>query len=197
MGVAMKKSLIFTLLCLIVNAVSDAEIQQVVLRWRPLRCEGACINLLDREFSKIHGIDQIEIDSGNGQAIMTWKEKVPFQYSSVSTAMRMVGVSIRDARVKVRGTLRHSGDTFYIVSDGDNTRFDLFNPVIPVQGGVSAEYNASGARNIVPPLKQKLLDAEAQKLTAVIEGPLFMPHRNTIPSQLVIDNISFEEPPQK
>lgn len=175
------------------NVPVQAEIQQITIRWTAPLCQETCTKLLMNEFRKIHGVAEIYIDQGSGQATLTWKERMPFEFTSVNTAMRMVGLSIRDIRIKVRGYVRHTGDTFYIVSEGDGTRFDLLNPVTPVRGGQTSEFNTL-TRGISPALRQQFLDAEAQKLIATVEGPVFMPERKTVPTQIVVDSLSFSDP---
>src|SRR5262249_3694568 len=110
-------------------------------------------------------------------------------------AMRMVGLSSRDIRLKITGSIRHSGDTVYLVSDGDSTRFDLLNPITPDMRGYTNIYNTM-ARQLSPELRQKLLSGETEGLTATIEGPIFMPERNVVPVQIVVDSLQFSSPNQ-
>ncbi|HEV8051501.1 MAG TPA: hypothetical protein VGP47_03330 [Parachlamydiaceae bacterium] len=189
----MRKIFFIFLLGISIHAPIHSEIEQITIRWTAQLCQGTCPKLLVNELKKVQGIDEIFIDQGSGQATLTWKARVPFQYTSINTAMRMVGLSIRDIRIKVRGIVKHSGDVFYILSDGDNTRFDLMNPAIPIPHGQTSEYNAL-ARKISPALRQQLLDGETQKLIATIEGPVFMPERKTVPTQIVVDNLNFTSP---
>lgn len=192
----MDKFISLLLSCMFMLGSLQAEIEKITIRWTAQLCQGACPRLLEKEFRKIHGVKEIAIDQGGGQLTLTWKEKVPFQFTSVNTAMHMVGLSIRDIRIRVKGSVKHTRDTFYILSEGDGTRFDLLNPVIPHPGGQAAEFNAS-ARKLTPALRQQLLQGEADKQIATIEGPVFMPERMTVPTQIVIDNLSFSVPPEK
>lgn len=192
----MAKVFSFILLGFLLFSSLQAEIEKVTIRWTALLCKGACPRLLEKEFRKINGVKEIAIDQGGGQLTLTWKEKIPFQYTSVNTAMHMVGLSIRDIRIRVKGSIKHTGDNFYIVSEGDNTRFDLLNPVIPNPGGQAAEFNAS-ARKLTPALRQQLLQGEVEKQIATIEGPVFMPERMTVPTQIIIDQLSFNSPTEK
>lgn len=189
----MKRFFLAFILGVTLQTSLHAEIQSVIIRWTSLLCQDTCMRLLERELNRIPGVDEISLDQGSGQATLTWKARAPFQFSSVNVAMRMVGLSIRDLRIRVRGRIQHSGDNFFIVSDGDGTRFELLNPVTPVRGGVANEFNAA-ARKISPVLKQQLLEGETQRLIATVEGPVFMPERNTIPTQIVLDHLNFEKP---
>lgn len=184
------------LLSLLMLSPLHAQVEKVTIRWTAMLCQGSCPRLLEKEFRKINGVKEIAMDQGGGQLTLTWKEKVPFQFTSVNTAMHMVGLSIRDIRIRVKGFVKHTGDTFYIVSEGDNTRFDLLNPVIPHPGGQASEFNAS-TRKLTPALRQQLLLSETEKQIATVEGPVFMPERMTVPTQIVIDQLSFSAPEEE
>lgn len=191
----MKKIFLILLFCCALKASLRSEVESITIRWTTILCESNCIKLLEREFRKIKGIDQISIDPGSGQATLIWKPNIPFQYTSVNYAMRMVGLSIRNIRIRVKGKITHSGERFYITSEGDYTRFELLNPIISDPRGVTAEFNET-ARKIAPALKWQLLEGERAKQMATVEGPVFMPERNTIPTQIVVDQLNFSEPAQ-
>lgn len=173
-----------------------SEVQSVTIRWTSQLCQKNCGILLEKELKKVNGVDQVGIDLSAGQASLTWKPMSPFSYTSINTAMHMVGIALRDIRLRVKGHIRHTGETIYLVSEGDNTRFDLVNPVAPNLKGQSTVYNAMG-RKLSPELRQQLLDGEKNGLTATIEGPVFMPERMTVPVQIVVDSLRFEEPPRE
>ena len=97
-------------------------------------------------------------------------------------------------RVRATGTLQHTSQQVVLVSEGDNTRFTLLSPVVPMKGQ-AAEFNLD-ARQLQPALLKKLLDAEAEHMVATIEGPLFMPERGTALS-LVVEQSSFAEPKKR
>jgi hypothetical protein len=177
-----------------ISAKATAEVHTITIRWVSQRCQQNCGTMLEHEFSKIAGVDHLAIDLVAGQAVLTWKPLVPFSYTAINTAMRMVGLSSRDIRLKITGLIRHSGDTVYIVSDGDSTRFDLLNPIVPDTRGSTNIYNAM-ARQLSPELRDKLLAGESQGLIATIEGPIFMPERNTVPVQIVVDHLQFASTP--
>lgn len=189
----MKKIYAIFFLKLMICSSLYSEIEQITIRWVALRCQDTCGRLLEREFRKISGIQEIQIDLGSGQAILTWKENVPFQFTSINTAMHMVGLSMRDIRLKVTGSIKHMGNHIFIVSRGDNTHFDLVNPVVPHPTGQAAEFNRD-ARNLSPALRQQLLQGEADKQIATIEGPVFMPERMTVPTSIVVDHLNFKDP---
>ena len=189
-GKKMAKFLFLFLLSTVFHGTLRSEIEQITIRWTAQLCQNSCIKLLERELGKVKGIDQLSIDQAGGQATLSWKKNVPFQYAQINTAMHMVGLSMRDIRIKVTGAVKHSGETFYMISEGDNTRFDLVNPVTPRPHGQADEFNAY-ARKISPALKKQLIDGETQRQTATIEGPVFMPERMTVPTQIVVDKLDF------
>lgn len=168
-----------------------AEIEAVDISWRPLNCQTNCPRLLEQQFRKIPGVQEISINPSTGHATLKWKPNSPFAYSSINVAMRLVGLSFTDLRLRVRGTLQYTHNTVTITSIGDNTRFDLLNPVIPEITKQAAQYNLE-ARRLKPALYQKLVDAAEKKQIATIEGPLFMPWRT--PNELVVDQVSFTSP---
>lgn len=173
----------------------NAEVESITIRWTSQLCQKTCGMLLEKELKKVNGVDKVAIDLGAGQASLTWKPMTPFSYTSINTAMHMVGIALRDIRLRVRGHIRHTGETIYLVSEGDNTRFDLVNPVVPNLKGQSTVYNASG-RKLTPELRQQLLDAEKNGQIATIEGPVFMPERMTVPVQIVVDSLKLTELPR-
>jgi hypothetical protein len=187
----MKKLLILLFLCCKLNVYSSIE--SITIQWSSLFCKDQCIALLEKEFRKIRGVEQLSIDQEALQAVLVWKPNEPFQYSSINYAARAVGLSIRSIRIRVNGTITHSGDRFYLVSQGDNTRFELLNPIIPVPGEFTSKSNEA-IRKIIPPLRDQLLEGERNRQIATVEGPIFMPNRNTVPAQIVVDHLDFSEP---
>lgn len=175
---------------------AHAEVESVTVRWTSQLCQKTCGTLLEKELKKVNGVDKVSIDLSSGQATLTWKPMVPFAYSSINTAMHMVGIAMRDMRLRVKGRIGHTGETVYIVSEGNNTRFDLVNPVVPSRTGQSVVYNAAG-RKLSPELRQQLLTGESQGLIATIEGPVFMPERMIVPTQIVVERLNFAEEPKK
>jgi hypothetical protein len=191
----MKKILSLFLLSITLHPLLYCQIEQVTIRWNPQMCQGYCQKILEQQFRKVQGIKNFSVDLKNGQATLTWKENVPFLFTTINSAMHMIGLYTREVRIKIVGHIKHSGDTFYILSDGDNTRFDLVNRVDPHSTGQTAVYNRD-ARNLSQELRQQLLNAENDKQIATIEGPVLMPDRMIIPTQIVIDQLSFTSTPK-
>ena len=185
----MKSLLLLILLSMILHSSIYSEIEQITIRWTAQLCQEPCRNILEKEFREVPGIDETSIDIDKGQATLTWKKNVPFDFPSINTAMRMVGLAMREIRLKVRGSIKHSEDNLYLVSDGDHTPFNLVNPVVPSPSGPTSEFNRE-SRKLSSALRQQLLQAQTDKQIVTIEGPIFMPKRMTVPTEIVIDYLN-------
>lgn len=184
-GVALSLSLSFSF--------AQAEIQKINITWTQLLCNTqTCIGLLEKEFRKVPGIEEFTINQSAGQAEIKWKPNARFSFSDVNVPMRLVGLSIRDIHIKVRGTLTHDAKTVTITSIGDGTRFQLLNPVISQPGKQAPVFNLA-ARQLAPELYQKLVAGETQKMIATVEGQIFMPGRSPA-SQIVVEHLEFTKP---
>lgn len=172
-----------------------SEIETVWLKWTPLLCTQACVTQLDRELRKVPGIAEISLNQGGGEATLKWRPNLPFSFSDVNVPMRLVGLSVRDIHIKVRGTLSHDAHSVTLTSIGDGTRFQLLNPVISTPGQQASVFNLA-ARQLTPELRQKLIDGEAQKAIASIQGQIFMPGRSSA-LQIVVDNLKLETEEKK
>lgn len=168
-----------------------AEVEKVTISWTALLCNQRCIQQLDRHFSRIKGVAGVEFNQQAGMVELRWKPNVPFYVAPINIAMGLVGVSIKDIRVKVRGTIRASSKNYRIVSLGDNTSFTLLSPITPYRGTFATPFNPAN-RELSPEMRQKLYEAQKSNKIALIEGPLFMPERSP-PLMIVLDQISFVE----
>lgn len=189
------RALIFSITSALICYMSclPAEIEKIAISWTPMLCQGSCSKLLETQFKKIPGIAEFEIDQPAGQAMIKWEGNAPYSYNSINVAMRMVGLSIKNIRVRASGFIQHTKQNVYLISRGDNTRFELINPIIPNAKGQTVQYNLA-TRALSPELRQQLLNTEAEKEIVTIEGILFMPERHEVPEKLVAEQISF---PQK
>ncbi len=167
-----------------------AEIEKITIRWSLGLCTPECAKLLKREFDRVPGVAEFNIDQPIATAVVKWTNKVPFSFQSFNVASRLVGLSFRDIRFRVTGTLSQNGNTVTLTSTGDNTRFEL---VQPAAGMTRAVANNLYARRLQPELLKKLNDAEQQKISETIEGPLFMPGRSET-LYLSVDNLSLNDP---
>lgn len=180
--------------CLWLNDLG-AEIQKVVITWKSAFCQQSCADGLAREFRKVNGVAEIDMNAAAGRMELRWKPNAGFQFQPINNAMAMIGVSIKDIRVTVRGTLTHDNRRVTLVSLGDNTRFDIINPVIPSPNQQADEFNAS-TRGLTDANLTKLLDAEKEHMIATIDGPLFQPERSP-PILLVLESLKLDKPEKK
>lgn len=172
------------------------EIQKVTISWTPMLCQTSCVPLLSDRLSKIFGVDTVTVQQISGVAILTWKKGMKFNYESVNAAMSMVGLSAWNIRVRAHGKLQKNPNSYYLVSIGDGTVFELVNPVIPSLTVQTVQYNLQG-RALTPEMQRKLSDGVKDGQTIVIEGALFMPWRHYVPMQLIIDQLTFVDAEKK
>lgn len=175
----------------LIPALLRAEVETVSVTWTAMECQTNCRKQLEKEFRKIPGVAEVNMNPLAGQVDLKWKKNVQFTFSPINVAMEMVGLTINDIRVKVHGVLQHTATGVTLVSSGDYTRFDLLNPVVPQQHGQAPQFNTA-ARKLQPEMLQKLLEAERAKKIATIEGSLLFPERSP-PLELVVSTMSFTE----
>ena len=169
-----------------------SEIERVTVTWTAMECQANCIKQLEQQFRKIPGVGEVIMNPSAGQVDLKWKKNATFSFSPVNIAMELIGLTINDIRVRVHGTLKHSGNSVTLISSGDGTQFNLLNPVVPQAPGQTPQFNAA-ARGLRPELLEKLIKAEQEKKEATIEGPLLFPERSP-PLQLVVSISNFTEP---
>lgn len=168
------------------------EIERITLKWTQALCTKSCAAQLDKEFKKIQGISEFTINQEAGQADIKWGQNTRFSFSEVNVPMRLVGLSIRNINLKVKGTLTHDAKTVTLTSIGDNSTFQLLNPVISEPGKQSPVFNLE-ARQLSPELYQKLVDAESRGWIATVEGQMFMPGRSAA-MQLIVEHLTLTNP---
>jgi hypothetical protein len=169
------KKIALLFLCLLLHIQANAEIQDVTVMWRGALCDRRCVDSLYRLFKQIRPIASVTIDPQAGKAHMIYKPGSKFEFQPINYAMRRIGLSLRDIRVRIRGTISHTGDTLFINSLGDTTRFALIGfPEASRQRYVVpfSRYN----RPLEADVKRALLFAEANHQLVTIEGPIFEPY---------------------
>lgn len=181
----MKKMLLTLIALAALYLPLQAEIQNVTITYQAALCIDQCPALLEKEFLKIPGVQQAQVLGQAGQVELRWKPNVPFSFSPINTAMRMVGPRLKMVHVTVKGRIHSNGNTIIIVSDGDGTSFNLVNRISPNPNQYFEQYNID-TRALPPALRDELLDLERNRETVVISGPLFQPER-VIPLQLVVE----------
>ncbi|CDZ80347.1 hypothetical protein BN1013_00857 [Candidatus Rubidus massiliensis] len=176
----------FILLFLVCTSCLFAEVETVVIRWwYSSACLGSCVRDIIKYFSRVYGVAEVSVQQTEGQISIRWKPYVTFEFLPMDTTMRLIGLSIREIRVKVQGTIEHDVDNIWLVSTGDNTRFMLINPIIPVKNQYVEEHNPLN-RGLNMELRNKFMDAQANGQYVTVEGRLFQPIRSP-PLMLVVE----------
>lgn len=170
-----------------------AEVQEVILIWQPGLCGPKCVEALYKQLGKIGGLDKMAIDEGQGRASLIWKTNAPFAFQPINNAVRMVGIRVNDLRLKVTGSIVQNGNQLKLISRGDNTAFNLINPLVPQQNRYSTPRSIFN-RQLSPETTATLLDLMKNKQIVTIEGQFFEPYRSP-PINLVVENIKVEPPP--
>lgn len=170
----------------------QAEIVLVTVKWTVNLCQDYCVRNLYKELGKVKGVGEVVINQAGAQADLRWKPNVPFSFVDVDAAMRMVGPSIEDIRMKVHGTLTHTQDSVTLISTGDNTHFQLLSPIIPSKTQYVEEYNVA-THTLWAATREQLLQAEANHLSVTIDGQLFRPEWAP-PLYILIQKITVDQP---
>lgn len=171
------------------------EIEWIKIKWNSPLCPDSCIQNLHKQFEQIKGVSEISIDQSAGQAVLKWKVNQPYAFQPINIAMRMVGLTILDYRIRVKGRIFIDGKTFKLLSIGDDTTFVLLGPINNMNlNQQSIEFSAQN-RQITGDLKEKLLAAKKANAAVTIEGVLFEPQRQPL-IQLVIEQLNIEEQKQ-
>ena len=163
-----------------------AEVEQIEIRWNAFKCLDTCVPLIQRNLLAIKHVTNLQINARSGTAVMGWNPNYPFTYEPFRLASSATGIHIDDVRIRVRGTIAHDGDNFYLVSDGDDARFLLIGPLRPESGRYIPNYSLA-TRPLSVTVKEQLLEAEKNQFTVVISGPLYLPRR--YPRTLITEQI--------
>lgn len=177
---------------LVSPAVTNAEIQQVVIKWTPGLCTASCIAGLDKAFKKIDAVASTSLDQAAAQAVLQWKPNYPFSYTPIDYAMNAIGLYVTEFRMKVRGTIIHDKTNVFLVSLGDNTSFTLLSPTIPAPSQAASLYNVESYQ-LTPQLRERLIATEAQHQVVSIAGPIFTPWLSP-PLLLIVESLNIEKP---
>lgn len=157
----------------------QGEVVQVIVKWNAAICLNACTPGLEKNLTAIKAVRDLQINSRAGMAIMGWSPTIQFSYEPFNLATRMVGIRVSDIRVKVRGTIAHDAENFYLVSLGDSSRFRLIGPILPNPDQYTIRQNPE-THPLAPSLVTQLLNAEKNQELVTVEGPLFEPNRYTL-----------------
>jgi hypothetical protein len=154
----------------------QAEVEFIEIRWNAFKCLDICTPLIEKNLNAIRDVHNVKINARAGVATMGWSPNYPFSYEPFRLASSAAGIHIDDMRIRVRGTISHDVDNFYLVSSGDDARFLLLGPISTVPGRYIPKYNIA-SYPLTGDVKEQLLEAEQNRFTVVISGPLYLPSR--------------------
>ncbi len=186
----MKKLIIF--LILISVAPLTGEIQTLEVSWRAETCWESCARSLEKQLDRVGGIQDFSINQPGGFAIINWKPNVPFDLISISNALRMVGLTMEQLKLSVKGKIVSNRSGATLVSSGDGSSFVLISPLTPSMTEQVTRFTPQN-RELSADTREKLVEAEAQGQLATIDGVLLRPARLP-PYYLIIERIRFSKP---
>lgn len=178
-------------LLLAITSNLQADIEKILIKWNAALCRDVCIPNLQSKFRSVGGVTDFQINPSAGVAELHWRPRYPFSLVPFNTAMRSVGIRMLNIRVRVTGTIAHDSYNVYLVSLGDNSRFQLIGPIRPEIGQYVIRQNIAN-HPLSPEVLQRLLSTEAGGQTVTIEGPLFEPNRYNL--ILITEQINFPPP---
>lgn len=185
----LSRTFLMFLVTFLMPHMAKAEISWVTVSWTPGLCTSVCQQTLARRFGSLAGVADVSINPKLGTAKLYWKPNQPFDYSMLRGPASWVGIGIQDIHVKVRGTIKHNGNTFYLESVGDRTRFALLGPQSQDPTRMTMNNANPASYPINRELRDRLLQAENNSELLSIEGPLFMYWRP--PTTLIIQKILY------
>lgn len=165
------------------------EIESVVIGYREQNCNTEqCIRVIKERFKVVPDIAEVNVSPG---AInLTWKPNRPFTFEKINIPLRLVGLSPQNVAVTARGLIKQEGDKLYLVSLGDNTKFQLLNPPQPKSNDY-IEYNNIDNYTLLPHVRKQLEEAMKSKQVVQASGWLLGPWRYNL--ALVMTNLSTEK----
>lgn len=168
----------------------QSEILEVNLKWMPIGCLDSCSRGLEQQFNRIPAVNSVRIYGPAGLAQLKWNPNRPFSFRSIEMAMAMIGVSLDEIDVVVRGTVTQEQRAWILTSSGDGSRFHLLG--IPQQlSNRHVEQESPFNRELSSQEISQLQEAEKQQRTVTITGPLFHPETSP-PLFLVISKLTEE-----
>jgi hypothetical protein len=190
----MMKKFLFTL-SLLASSPLFGEVEEVKIQWTPALCNEICAMSLYRQFKRIYNVEEVTVSQLSGQASLRYKKKAYYDFGPVNRAMEMIGLTINDIRVIVKGRIKYTTKEVFLISDGDGTIFNLLSPVPPQPQVFVENYNPDTHRLTVQNRNQ-LIEAGQNNSLVTISGPLFEPERAP-PNYLIVEGINVAKPETK
>lgn len=177
------------MLLLAMSAHLNAEVEMIQIKWNAFKCLNMCTPLIQENLNAIRSVSNVQINAPSGVAVMGWDPNYPFSYEPFRYAAGAVGIKIDEMRIRVRGTITHDANNFYLISTGDGARFLLIGPIHTEPGRYIPRYSLE-THPLAPQVKEDLLDAERKNFTVLISGPLYLPSH--WPRVLIAEQITVE-----
>ncbi len=98
----------------------------------------------------------------------------------------MIGLSINELRVKVKGHISHDQQKVSLTSKPDGSIFILKSPTYNTANQYSEQFSIY-AYGMTPWLRTEMLDAEQKQEEVEIDGPIFEPERSP-PLILIVEH---------
>lgn len=172
-------------------AILGAEVLEVRIQWTPQLCNEICATNLNKQFHRIYNVEEITINRPAGQAILKYKPRGVYNFGPINTAMEMIGLTINDIHIKVKGHIKGSDREVFLISDGDATVFTLMSPVRP-DPNKKVENWSPFTHSLTVQHRNQLIDAGKQGKMVTISGPLFEPERSP-PNYLIVQEIKTDD----
>jgi len=170
------------------NLPLNAEIDTVTITWNAALCDNTCERLVQRRLEDIPAVSRVDVT--DGQATMYWKPDQKMTYLMIRRPTQFVGISIDAMYVKVRGTVRVSGDKAVLTSLGDGTKFELTSAPAP-KYGTYTQYTSSELYKLRTEEINAFQKAQQEDAMVTASGFLLMPYR--LPLTIVLDNYRIEQ----
>jgi hypothetical protein len=181
----LSKSFIFSILSFVlwINPIYS-EVKSVQVFWNHGACQDRCGKLLEEKLRENKQIDSAVVSITSNMADIQWNKNAIFSYQVIKRIFQKVGVGIDNVRIIVRGKITYTQDRLVLISDGDNTTFDI----------VSYEKERPNAKylSIDSKLKQTYIDYSKEHKTLIIEGALYHAWRAP-PLYLLLEKVTLED----
>ncbi len=152
----------------------SAEIELVTIKWPPGICTESCRLGLEKKLRTMNDVAEVVVT--DVQATLRWKPNHRMVYSSLENTMAMIGVSMDELQITVRGTIKQMGKEIKLISIGDNTEFTLLGPVQIDKNNAPILENPQTLK-LSEETRQKFIAAEKQFKVVTVQGPFFEPER--------------------
>lgn len=174
----------------------NAQVTNVQITWNAANCNALCAQSITQNLRRIPGVANLQGNTAQGSLNFAWNSHASLNFSPINSAFALIGPSIRNFKVRVRGRLVSQGNTFMLNSIRDNTTFLLLGAQQPHPNRWTVPFNYNPANNpLSTVLFQQLSIAAQRQQTVIISGEILAPERSP-PWMLIVRNVQVEVAPQ-